>query len=65
VLGLTNRFAASTGSSVKGVLSSHMGGCDYPTVLPRPIGGYYWAIFTSRRSYGTIMPVSTPLGIGR
>src|SRR5262249_42534511 len=23
-----------------------------PTVLPRPIGGYYWVMFSSRRAYG-------------
>jgi hypothetical protein len=28
-------------------------GSDYaPTVMPRPIGGYYWVIFGSRRTYG-------------
>ncbi|HEY3233790.1 MAG TPA: hypothetical protein VGJ84_03685, partial [Polyangiaceae bacterium] len=27
-----------------------------PTVLPRPIGGYYWVMFSSRRSYGNYLP---------
>jgi hypothetical protein len=35
-----------------------------PTVLPLPVGGYYWVIFTSRRTYGnTIAPGgSVPMG---
>ncbi|APR86285.1 Flagellar hook-length control protein FliK [Minicystis rosea] len=29
------------------------GNLDYePTVLPIPVGGYYWVVFTSRRAYG-------------
>jgi hypothetical protein len=31
-----------------------------PTVLPVPVGGYYWVFFTSRRAYGnTISPAPT------
>jgi hypothetical protein len=31
-----------------------------PTVLPRPIGGYYWVMFSSRRTYGnTLAPGGT------
>jgi hypothetical protein len=31
-----------------------------PSVLPVPVGGYYWVLFTSRRTYGnTISPTST------
>jgi hypothetical protein len=26
-----------------------------PSVLPVPVGGYYWVYFTSRRTYGTII----------
>ncbi|MGE0327289.1 MAG: dickkopf-related protein [Polyangiaceae bacterium] len=26
-----------------------------PTVLPVPVGGYYWVVFTSRRAYGNIV----------
>ena len=35
---------------------------DYePSVLPVPVGGYYWMLFTSRRCYGnTIAPGGTP-----
>ncbi len=35
-----------------------------PSVLPVPVGGYYWVLFTSRRTYGnTIAPGgSTPRG---
>jgi hypothetical protein len=34
-----------------------------PTVVPRPIGGYYWAVFSSRRAYGnTISPGGTVAG---
>jgi hypothetical protein len=30
-----------------------------PSVLPVPVGGYYWVLFTSRRTYGnTISPTS-------
>jgi hypothetical protein len=34
---------------------------DYePSVLPVPVGGYYWVLFTSRRAYGnTIAPGGT------
>jgi hypothetical protein len=36
-----------------------------PTVLPRPIGGYYWVMFSSRRGYGnTIAPGGTVVGGG-
>ncbi len=27
-----------------------------PTVLPEAVGGYFWAVFTSHRSYGNILP---------
>ncbi|HEY3234510.1 MAG TPA: hypothetical protein VGJ84_07325, partial [Polyangiaceae bacterium] len=30
-----------------------------PTVLPRPIGGYYWVMFTSRRTYGNVLGPTT------
>jgi hypothetical protein len=37
---------------------------DYePTVLPVPVGGYYWVFFTSRRAYGnTVAPGGTVAG---
>ncbi len=37
------------------------GHLDYePSVLPVPVGGYYWVLFTSRRAYGnTIAPDGT------
>jgi hypothetical protein len=37
------------------------GHLDYePSVLPVPVGGYYWVLFTSRRTYGnTISPDGT------
>lgn len=36
---------------------------DYePSVLPVPVGGYYWVLFTSRRAYGnTVAPGGTVL----
>ena len=27
-----------------------------PTVLPVPVGGYFWVVFTSHRSYGNTLP---------
>jgi hypothetical protein len=27
-----------------------------PTVLPEAVGGYFWAVFTSHRSYGSLAP---------
>jgi Tol biopolymer transport system component len=27
-----------------------------PTVLPEAVGGYYWVVFTSHRSYGNLLP---------
>jgi hypothetical protein len=27
-----------------------------PTVLPEAVGGYYWVVFTSHRSYGNTLP---------
>lgn len=34
-----------------------------PTVLPVPVGGYYWVVFTSRRAYGnTVAPGGTEPG---
>jgi hypothetical protein len=36
-----------------------------PTVLPVPVGGYYWVFFTSRRAYGnTISPGGVVAGGG-
>ncbi len=37
---------------------------DYePSILPVPVGGYYWVVFTSRRAYGnTIAPGGTVAG---
>lgn len=34
-----------------------------PSVLPVPVGGYYWVLFTSRRAYGhTLAPGGTEAG---
>jgi len=30
-----------------------------PTVLPLPVGGYYWVVFTSRRAYGNTITATT------
>jgi hypothetical protein len=40
------------------------GNLDYePSVLPVPVGGYYWVLFTSRRAFGnTIAPGGTVPG---
>jgi hypothetical protein len=27
-----------------------------PTILPEAVGGYFWVVFTSHRSYGNILP---------
>jgi hypothetical protein len=36
-----------------------------PSVLPVPVGGYYWVMFTSRRTYGhTLAPGGTVAGSG-
>jgi hypothetical protein len=39
-------------------------GLNYePSVLPVPVGGYYWVLFTSRRAYGhTLAPGGTVAG---
>ncbi len=41
-------------------------GLNYePSVLPVPVGGYYWVLFTSRRAYGhTLAPGGTVSGSG-
>ncbi len=31
-----------------------------PTVLPEAVGGYFWVIFTSHRSYGNTLPTQQP-----
>jgi hypothetical protein len=33
-----------------------------PTVLPEAVGGYFWAVFTSHRSYGFLSPSKAPAG---
>ena len=33
-----------------------------PTVLPEAVGGYYWVVFTSHRSYGNTLGVHGPRG---
>jgi hypothetical protein len=48
----------SNGSSYLPYGDAEEGHLDYePSVLPVPVGGYYWVLFTSRRAYGnTIAP---------
>ncbi|MEI9954426.1 MAG: hypothetical protein WDO74_37035 [Pseudomonadota bacterium] len=48
----------SSGSSYLPYGDAEEGHLDYePSVLPVPVGGYYWVLFTSRRAYGnTIAP---------
>jgi hypothetical protein len=31
-----------------------------PTVLPEAVGGYFWTVFTSHRSYGNTLPTQQP-----
>lgn len=31
-----------------------------PTVLPEAVGGYFWVVFTSHRSYGNTLPTQQP-----
>ncbi len=52
-----NGYDAS-GSSYLPYGDAEEGHLDYePSVLPVPVGGYYWVLFTSRRAYGnTIAP---------
>jgi len=48
----------SSGNSYLPYGEGEEGHLDYePSVLPVPVGGYYWVLFTSRRAYGnTIAP---------
>jgi len=48
----------SSGKSYLPYGDAEEGHLDYePSVLPVPVGGYYWVLFTSRRAYGnTIAP---------
>ena len=48
----------SNGNSYLPYGDAEEGHLDYePSVLPVPVGGYYWVLFTSRRAYGnTIAP---------
>jgi len=48
----------SNGKSYLPYGDAEEGHLDYePSVLPVPVGGYYWVLFTSRRAYGnTIAP---------
>ena len=48
----------ATGNSYLPYGDAEEGHLDYePSVLPVPVGGYYWVLFTSRRAYGnTIAP---------
>jgi len=61
-----NTLAALNGYDADGQLylpggASQEAHLDYePSVLPVPVGGYYWVLFTSRRTYGnTIAPGGT------
>jgi hypothetical protein len=68
--GTVNPLAALNGYLPDGTTSylpygiAEEGHRDYqPTVLPRPIGGYYWVIFPTRRAYGnTLAPGGTDGG---
>jgi WD40-like Beta Propeller Repeat len=45
-----------TGSSTASYLPSSDPGLNFaPTMLPEAVGGYFWAIFTSHRSYGSML----------
>jgi hypothetical protein len=33
-----------------------------PTILPEAVGGYFWVVFTSHRSYGNILPSMASAG---
>ena len=38
---------------------------DYePTILPQPVGGYMWVVFTSRRKYGNLITEASPYDPG-
>lgn len=53
-----NGFAA--GASYLPYGEAEEGHLNYePTVLPLPVGGYYWVVFTSRRAYGNTITAST------
>jgi hypothetical protein len=61
-----NQLAHLNGYDANGVCTlpygdAEEGHLDYePSVLPVPVGGYYWVLFTSRRAYGnTISPNGT------
>lgn len=63
-----NTLAALNGHDQNGVYYLPYGAAeeahlDYePSVLPVPVGGYYWVLFTSRRAYGnTVAPGGTVL----
>ena len=45
-----------TGSSAASYLPASDPGLNFaPTMLPEAVGGYFWAIFTSHRSYGSML----------
>lgn len=62
------QLAALNGDTASGTYlpygDAEEGDMNYePTVVPVPVGGYYWVIFTSRRAYGnTIAPGGTQAG---
>ena len=52
-LAMMNGFNGSTNYLPFGAPEAHK---NYePTILPVAVGGYYWAVFTSRRVYGNIV----------
>jgi hypothetical protein len=65
--GLTHRLDGASGYDSKGAEFLPFPGRDenldfYPTVAPIAAGGYFWAYFTSRRSYGNLYPGKNGMG---
>jgi hypothetical protein len=55
------RLDAADGYTGPGVTTTYLPANDpalsfAPTVLPEAVGGYFWAVFTSHRSYGNTAP---------
>jgi hypothetical protein len=54
-----------TGSGSASYLPAMDPGLSFaPTVLPEAVGGYFWVVFTSHRSYGNMLPSMASAGGG-
>jgi hypothetical protein len=60
-----NALDGYTGAGAMSYLPANDPGLNFaPTILPEAVGGYYWVVFTSHRSYGNAIKSQANTGSG-